>query len=115
MKEPYISELQNPQTELYVHCGDAHLMADSLRRKALGFQIVPAVIAAFSAGWISLGASHEWLPILTACVVYSCRRASVLNPNKSYQEHLSAAKAFTMINTTLAFLRKQNQRCWRTL
>jgi hypothetical protein len=104
MKDRYIDECkiikQNSEYTAETH----HLMADHHRKIALWFQLGPAVLAAISSSATTLGASFSWLPIVTMLSAVVAAVATVLNPNKRYEEHLSAAKAFTALKHDARFL-----------
>jgi hypothetical protein len=104
MKDQYINECKVLRQNCTYTAETHHLMAHSFRRRALGFQLVPAVIAALSSASTTLGASGEWIPLLTMIASIVAAVATVLNPYKSYQEHLSAAKAFTALKHDARFL-----------
>jgi len=104
MKEPYINECKVLKQNCTYTGETHHLIAVSLRKKAMWFQLVPAIIAAGSAAVSALGVSQGWLLLLTLVSSIVTAVASVLNPNKSYQEHLSAAKSFTMLKHDARFL-----------
>lgn len=42
------------------------------------------------------GVTYDWLPIVTMLTAVVTAVATVLNPNRRYEEHLGAAKAFTV-------------------
>ncbi len=79
-------------------------MAIRARRKALWFEVIPAVCAALSGALVSAGIVDESLLPFTILTATVSAVAAVLNPNRSYQEHLGAAKHFTAVKHDARFL-----------
>jgi|SRR5437016_8017710 len=103
MKDQYVDECKVIEENCTYTSETHHLMAHAFRRQALGFQLGPAVVAAGSSAISTLG-GPAWLPLLTMISSIIAAVATVLNPNKSYQEHLNAAKAFTALKHDARFL-----------
>jgi hypothetical protein len=61
------------------------------------FQIIPASIAAITSGLVAANIKpHSWLwATMTASVISAV--ATIVDPNKKYQEHLIATKNFTIL------------------
>ena len=79
-------------------------MAQSAKSKAFWFQVVPAVCAAASGTLIASGVADITLLPLTILSATVSAVASVLNPNRAYEEHLSAARSFTALKHDARFL-----------
>lgn len=104
MKEKYIDECKAIQQNCTYTAEAHHQMALSAKNKGTWLEIVPAVAAALSATLVAAGlASTQILPFTIVTSVISAV-AAVLNPNKTYQEHLSAARNFTALKHDARFL-----------
>ena len=104
MKEKYIDECKQIKQNCEYTAETHHWIAGWNRLLAYVFQIVPAVIAAVTATLVAANVqppSWLWVTVVSAVVVAI---ASVLDPNKQYQDHLSAAKAFTTLKHDARFL-----------
>jgi hypothetical protein len=74
-----------------------HVIARRYRLFALWFQLLPAVTTAVTGIIARSGYQPEtfiWLAVLAAAITAV---ASVLNPQRTHQEHLNAAKGFTVL------------------
>ncbi|OGL74596.1 hypothetical protein A3F52_00865 [Candidatus Uhrbacteria bacterium RIFCSPHIGHO2_12_FULL_47_11] len=106
MKENYIEECKIVQQNCTYTAETHHLIALSAKRKAFWFEVVPAVCAAFTSALVASGAvSQNLLPITVLSAAISAV-AAVLNPNKNYQEHLSASRSFTALKHDARYLRE---------
>jgi hypothetical protein len=105
MNQQYIDECKVIRQNCTYTAQTHHLMARAMRRQALWFQLVPACIAAATSAGTAFGIGwHELFPWLTLAASITTAIATVLNPNRSYQEHLAAAKSFTTLKHDARFL-----------
>jgi hypothetical protein len=104
MKEKYVEECKVLKQNCTYTAEAHHLMAASFRRQAFWFQLVPTIIAIISSAMATLGTPSELKLILTLVSSIIAAVATVLNPNKIYEEHLSAAKALTALKHDARFL-----------
>jgi len=97
MREKYLNECKVIKENCEYTAEAHHIIAARNKRLSIGFQLVPAIIAALS-GILVVGAVVPiwwgWLTVLSAVVTAV---ASVLNPLKTYYDHLNAAKNFTAL------------------
>jgi hypothetical protein len=105
LKTKYLDECAVIQQNC-TYTAEAHfLMATSARRKAVWFEVIPAIAAAVSSALVAIGvADTRLLPITIIAAVVSAV-AGVLNPSKQYQDHLGAATSFTALKHDARFLR----------
>lgn len=104
MKEKYINECKIIQQNCTYTAEAHHQMALGAKSKSLWLQVIPAVCAAFTGTLVSVGFASDELLILTVISSVVTAVAAVLNPNRSYQEHLAAAKSFTALKHDARFL-----------
>jgi SMODS and SLOG-associating 2TM effector domain family 4 len=104
MKDKYIDECKQIQQNC-TYTAEAHFqIALWHRRLAYIFQIVPAAIAAVTSTLVAANVtSASWLWITVISSVISAV-ATVLDPNKQYQDHLNAANNFTVLKHDARFL-----------
>jgi hypothetical protein len=81
-----------------------HNIASKNRRLARGLQIVPAILAAVSGAMVAGGCDESLLVWLTVPAAVVTAIASVLDPNRGYEDHLGAAKSFTVLKHDARFL-----------
>src|SRR5438132_180780 len=103
MKEKYIEECKIIQQNCTYSAETHHLMAVHQRKLALWFQLVPTVLAATTSSLTAAGVPGNVLPIITLLSAVAAAVTAVVNPNKQYEEHLSAAKGFTVIKHDARF------------
>jgi len=97
MREKYIEECKTIQQNCTYTAEAHHIIA--LRNKRIGFflQVIPAVVAAVSGVVVVSGVVHPfWLALIVVGAATSAV-AGVLDPHKSYQNHLSVAKDFVVL------------------
>jgi hypothetical protein len=106
MKEQYIEEVAVIQQNC-VYTADAHhRLALSAKRKAFWLEVIPAVCAAASSALVATGiVDQSFLPVTILSASISAITA-IVNPNKTYQDHLVAAKNFTTLKHDARFLRE---------
>ena len=97
MRDPYIDQCKQIQQNCTYTAQTHHVLADKYSKLSVAFQIVPAVIAAATATWSTAGNSPGWASWLTVVSTVTAAVATVLGPDKQYQQHLAAAKSFTTI------------------
>lgn len=97
MREKYLNECKIIKENCEYTAETHHIIAARNKNLSIGFQLVPAIIAALS-GVLVVGAVVPiwwgWLTVLSAVITAV---ASVLNPLKAYYDHLNAAKNFTAL------------------
>ena len=104
MDNHYIDECKQIQQNATYSAETHHRMALRDKRSGIWLQVVPACIAAASGALVAAGVSPTsllWLTVLSAVVVAV---STVLNPQKSYQDNLVAAKGFTALKHDARFL-----------
>src|SRR6266536_1644404 len=100
MKEKFIEECKIIQQNCTYTAETHHQMASQRRRLTYSVQLVPAVIAAISSSLGNLGTLNAilppnylpLLPLLTLVSSITVAVSTVMDPNKSYQENINAAK-----------------------
>lgn len=105
MKEKYLNECGIIQQNCTYTAETHHVVALSAKRKAVWLEVVPAVIAALSSALVAADVFDTWLLPFTVVAASVSAIAAVLNPNKTYQDHLTAAKNFTALKHDARFLR----------
>lgn len=105
MREKYLEECGIIQQNCTYTAETHHIIALSAKRKAVWFEVVPAIIAAFTSTLVAAGIAGEWLLPFTVVSAVISAVAAVLNPNKTHQEHLDAARNFTALKHDARFLR----------
>jgi hypothetical protein len=103
MRDKYIEECKTIGQNCTYTAETHYDLAKSAKLQAILFQVVPAVCAAVTSAFVAAGASTNLLPITILSATISAV-ASVLNPNRAYEEHLSAARAFTALRHDARFL-----------
>jgi len=104
MKEKFIDECKQIRQNAEYTAETHHWIASWNRGLAYAFQIVPAAIAAVTSSLVAAGiqpSSWLWATVISSVVAAV---ASVLDPNKQYQDHLLAAKSFTIMKHDARFL-----------
>ncbi|MFP5234339.1 MAG: SLATT domain-containing protein [Acidobacteriota bacterium] len=104
MDQRYIDECKQIQQNATYSAETHHRMAVRDQHRAFWLQVIPACIAAGSGALVAAGVSPTsllWLTVLSATVAAV---SNILNPQKSYQDHLSAAKGFTALKHDARFL-----------
>ncbi len=104
MKNKYIEECKFIKQNCTYTAEAHHQMAAYSKRQAFWLEVIPSILAALSGALVSANIwSHE---ILIVTVISSAVAAvsAVLNPNKTYQAHLEAAKNFTTLKHDARFL-----------
>jgi len=105
MKEKFINECSIIQQNCTYTAEAHHHMASTSKNKAILFEVVPAVGAAISGTLAATGIAVNYLLPITVLASSIAAVASILNPNKSHQDHLSAAKSFTALKHDARFLK----------
>lgn len=86
-------------------------MAIADKGKAFGLEVIPSVGSAISGTLVAIGWAGTELLLITIAGAVVTAVSSVLNPSKSYQQHLEAAKNFTALKHDARFLHEG--RCHR--
>ena len=97
MKEAYQDECRTIQENCTYTAETHHIIADKKHRLAVFVQLVPAIITAIT-GTAALANIYPTVTgFLTVVAAVTTAVANILNPFKAYQDHLNAAKNFTVI------------------
>lgn len=104
MKNKYSEECRIIRQNCTYSAQAHHLMAASAKKKALWVETIPAASAAISSTLVACQIVGTWLLPFTVLSAAAAAIAAVINPNKQYQEHLSAAKGFTSLKHDARFL-----------
>lgn len=104
MKEKYIVECKVIQQNCLYTAEAHHYIASVEKRKSIWFEVIPAVCAAITAALVASNIASNELLIITIISSVTTAVASVLNPSKSFQNHLNAAKNFTAFKHDARFL-----------
>ena len=104
MKQKYIDECKIIHQNCTYTAEAHHQMALSEKKKSLWLEIIPAICAALTSTLVVAGYAKNDLLILTIISSVIVAVAGVLNPSKSYQSHLGAAKDFTSLKHDARFL-----------
>lgn len=104
MKDKYIAECKVIQQNSTYTAVAHYQMALSAKSRAFWFEVFPAVCAAVTGALVASGVVSERLLPITILSAAISAVAAVLNPNRTYQEHLSAARSFTAIKHDARFL-----------
>ena len=83
-----------------------HQIAHSCRRQSIWLKIAPAVVAAVLGVLAANGVLPNLLIWLTVVAVAISAIANVVDPDKQYQSHLNAARAFTVLKHDVRALRE---------
>lgn len=82
-----------------------HIIANKQKRTAYSLQILPAVIAAITGSFALADIYPTLFGFLSVISASASAIANILNPFKSYQDNLSAAKSFTVLKHRARALR----------
>jgi hypothetical protein len=104
MKQKYIDECKIIQQNCTYTAEAHHQMALVQKRYGLWLEIIPSVCAALTGALVAAGLASTDLLIITIISAVVSAVAGVLNPNRSYQEHLAAGKNFTTLKHDARFL-----------
>jgi hypothetical protein len=106
MHDSYSTELKRIE-ENSTYSAEAH-HAIALRNNTIQqrFQLAPAVTAALLGTLVAGQVVPGWVAWLTALSAIATAIATVIDPIRSYYEHLSAAKAFTAMKHDARALRE---------
>jgi hypothetical protein len=104
MNQSFIDECKQIQQNATYSAEAHHRMARAYRMYGIWLQLIPAIVAAISSGLVAAGVTSNALLWLTVPAAAVAAIASVWNPQKSYQDNLSAAKSFTAIKHDARFL-----------
>ena len=106
MKEKYLDECKIIKENCEYTAEAHHIIAVRNEKLSIKLQLVPAVVATLSgilvAGTV-IPIFWGWLTVLSAVITAV---ASILNPLKTYYDHLNAAKNFTALKHEARSLRK---------
>src|SRR5438309_349605 len=97
MREKYIDECRTIQQNCTYTAEAHHQLALKAKGRAFWLQVVPSICAAITGTLVASGVASEKLLAITVLSATISAVAAVLNPNRSYEEHLSAAKNFTAL------------------
>jgi hypothetical protein len=104
MKETFINECKQIQQNCTYTAEAHHHLAIWNRALAYAFQIIPAIVAAVTSGLVVANVKPDsWLWATVIASVISAV-ATIIDPNKKYQDHLNAAKNFTILKHDARFL-----------
>jgi hypothetical protein len=104
MKEKYIEECKQIQQNCTYTAEAHHRIARWNKGLSYVFQIIPAVIAAITSALVAASIKPpSWLWATVVASIISAV-ATIVDPNKKYQEHLSTAKSFTTLKHDARFL-----------
>lgn len=104
MREKYLEECRIIQQNCTYTAEAHHRFALSAKQKAFWLEVIPAVCAAVSSTLVAAHIFGEWLLPFTILSATISAVTAVLNPNKTYQDHLAAAKNFTALKHDVHFL-----------
>lgn len=104
MKDKYINECKIIQQNCTYTAETHHQMASSAKRQAFWLEVIPAICAALSGTLVASGILGHGALIITVISSVITAVSAVLNPNKTYQAHLEAAKNFTALKHDSRFL-----------
>lgn len=106
MKDAYKDECRIIEENCTYTAGIHHIIANKKHKMATRLQIVPAIITAI-AGTIALADYYPALfGFLSVTSAVTTAVASILDPSRAYQDHLNAAKNFTVIKHDSRALRE---------
>lgn len=104
MKTKYIEECKTISQNCLYTAESHHQMALSAKRQAFWLEVIPSILAALSGTLVSSGILGHEVLIITVISSVVAAISAVLNPNKTYQAHLEAAKNFTALKHDARFL-----------
>lgn len=104
MRENYVDECKQIQQNCTYTAEAHHQIARWNRALSYIFQIIPAGVAAITSALVAANIKPpSWLwATMTASIISAV--ATIVDPNKKYQEHLSTAKNFTVLKHDARFL-----------
>lgn len=88
-----------------------HQIALRNKRKSTWFKVAPAILAAVMGTLAASGVLPEILAILAAISASVSAVANILNPDRDYQSHMSAARAYTALKHDARFLHDSFESC----
>lgn len=88
-----------------------HQIALASKRKSIWFKVVPAILAAVMGTLAAGGLLPEILVLIAAISASVSAIANVLNPDRDYQSHMSAARGYTALKHDARFLRESYESC----
>lgn len=97
MQENYINEAKQIKQNCEYNAETHHIIAKRFKKWSFLLQVLPATVAAVSGSLVAAGKSPASLLVLTVVSSVITAIASILDPNKGYQDHLNAAKNFTIL------------------
>ena len=97
MQQNYIDEVKQIKQNCEYNAETHHVIAIRNKKFSLWLQVIPAIVAAITGALVAAGKSPTSLLVLTVLSSVIAAVASILDPNKNYQDHLSAAKNFTVL------------------
>jgi len=97
MKTHYIKETKTIENNCVYTAEAHHIIAARYGKHAFWFQLIPAVIASFSGMLVAGSVVPPWFGWATVVSGIVTAVSGVLNPIKSYFDHLTAAKSFTVL------------------
>ncbi len=103
MKEKYIEECKIISQNCNYTAEAHHNMAANEKNKSIWLEIVPAICAALTSTLVAAGYAKTELLLLTIISAVISAVSSILNPGKSHQAQLTAAKNFTALKHDARF------------
>lgn len=97
MNEEYKLECQKIFDNCLFTAEAHHIIALKNRNLQRWLQVFPAVVAALSGTLTLSGSATTFFQILTAMAAVVAAITTVLDPAKQYEQHVAAAKAFTIL------------------
>jgi hypothetical protein len=104
MKEKYLDECRIIQQNCNYTAETHHIIALSAKRKAFWLEVIPSVIAAITSALVTADVVGLWLLPFTIVSASISAITAILNPNKTYQDHIAAARNFAVIKHDARFL-----------
>ncbi|MCW3106491.1 MAG: hypothetical protein JWQ09_997 [Segetibacter sp.] len=104
MKEKYIEECKIISQNCNYTAEAHHNMAAVEKNKSIWLEIVPAICAALTSTLVAAGLAKTQLLLLTIISAVISAVSGVLNPGRSHQAQLTAAKNFTTLEHDARFL-----------
>ena len=106
MKGQYLKECSTIENNCTYTAEAHHIIATDSRCLSTKLQIVPAIIASLSGLLVVGKLVPEWWGWLTVLSATISAVAGVIDPTRTYYEHLNAAKNFTVIKQKAHSLRE---------
>jgi hypothetical protein len=97
MRQKYIDECKQIQQNALYSAETHHTLSSFYNIVSFFSQAVPAATAAISSGLVTAGKSPSGWLLLTVVSASIAAIANILNPKTYQQDHLNAAKNFTII------------------